>query len=201
MPVTGWVKAQSVTGTDWTALIGGETLLDGVAAPNDGSRDLHSGTDIDTEPLICTDYDFTSEGIVSDDVIELIEFECYGSTMLAHVTPGSTIGVDITLDGSTGEGLEEEFDSDGPGMQSAVLEFVPGLTGADILTSTFGFLIKRGTNSGGSPSNYGRHIDYERARITYSNAAPSPVPVMASKHRRIPDLGAIRNKGLGEKTT
>jgi len=203
MPVTGWVKCQDCQGTNWTAIIGGETLLDGVASPNDGSLNLHA--DPTNDYLRCTDYDFAAAGLLSTHVIEGVEFECYGTTGVPHITPGNTMGVYITKDGSTPSGSEREFDCTGPGMQNDVLgasndQWGNSLTASEILTSTFGFLIRQGTNTAGSP-NGGRRVDYERARIYYSEPIVSPTPVMASKHRRIPDLGAVRNKGLGEKTT
>jgi len=203
MPVTGWVKAQSVTGTNWSALIGGDTLLDGVLSPNDGRLNLHA--DPTSDYLECLDYDFTAEGLIATDVIDGIEFECYGTTGIPHITPGNTMGVYVTLDGSTPASAEKEFDCTGPGMQNDTLgsstdPWGLALTGADVLTATFGFLIREGSNTAGSP-NGGRRVDYERARIHYSAGTVTPVTIMASKHKRIPDLGMVRNKGLGEKTS
>ncbi len=199
--ITGWVKAQTIAGTGWTPS-GAASLLLALASPIDSQLAIHAHPA--TDKLRCTNYNFAAEGLISTDVIDGIEFQCYGSTGLPEVVGGNTIGCRITLDGTTAVGTEKTFDCDGPGMQNATLggasdPWGNALTGVDVLTATFGVLIAEGSDTAGDLN--GRQIDYERMRIHYS-AGTVPVPVSAVNEDidYIPGIGISRPDDMARRS-
>lgn len=193
MPITDWIKAQSVTGTNWSP-VGAASLILALASPNDSQYDTHAHPANDK--LKCLDYDFAAEGLIATDVIDGIEFQCYGTTGLPEIVGGNTIGCYLTLDGSTPIGDEKTFDCDGPGTQNATLggatdPWGNALTGADILVATFGVLIAEGSDTAGDLN--GRRVDYERMRIHYSaGTVPAPISTILEDIDYIPGTGISR---------
>lgn len=196
MPVTSWNVPSAVTGTGWSAVPSG-TLVDAVALSDDVRAEHATAADY----LICSDFGFSLGG---SDVVEGIEVEIESSTGAPIAQPGGLpyVGARLSKDATSPVGNEREVESDYPSDLTEIAGSSTDLwaatfSPAEINASGFAVLLKRGSSSAEVPTR-GRTIDRVRVRIFYSSTGGAGAG-MASKTRRIPDIGAIRNRTVSKR--
>jgi len=199
MAETEWMFPGAALGTGWSASPSG-TLLDSLLLGDD-IRAVHGAPA--TDYLICSDFGFSFSGT---EVIEGIEVEAESSTPNPVPQPGGVpfLGARLSKDGVSPDTVEKEILVGFPGDATGVFGGSSDLWGiswtpAELNDSGFSVLLNEGSSSGESPSQ-GRRIDYVKVKVFFSDPGGLGTG-MASKMRRIPDVGAIRNKTISKRVS
>lgn len=199
MAETAWMVPGAASGTGWSGSPSG-TLLDSLLLSDD-IRAVHGAPA--TNYLICSDFGFTFTGT---EVIEGIEVEAENSTPNPVAQPGGLpyLGAYLSKDGLVPDTSEKEIPTGFPGDRTESFGGPSDLWGVSWSTSelndpAFSVFVKQGSSSAESPAE-GRRVDRLRVKVYFSD--PGGVGSgMASKMRRIPDIGAVRNKTISKRVS
>lgn len=192
MPATAATVAGTVTGTGWTPDSG---TLQTACATSDNVRAVHAATVSDFLKL--TNFGFA---IPAGSTITKIEVSLEGRSNSLY-TPGvvgCTFGMWLTKDGSATFGSENEQLCAQFSDSTATYTFnSPGVTAAEVNASTFGVLLRKGTNSDESPAG-DRQVDRLTMTVTYTLAIsgnPFIPEIDQMDIRHLADKGGLKSLG------
>lgn len=205
---TDWFYPTAVTGATWTFDLTSLVVSVGYngGTYDDGNYVRHAAAIPAGERLLCAtwkDSSATALALPANAVPVGFELQVQAFTLTAYVGT-AYVGLYLSKDGVANVGSEREHIITGDTNATSIFTFggptdLWGGGWSDVEAEGFQLFVGHGASTTDGIGGMG--LDFIRARVYYDEAVADPSAVLASKMRRIPDVGAIRQKQPGVRRT